>query len=96
MVVMDNVTEEVSRALFQRVGITYQEHIFLRGSLIGFKLGSGQTSYCCPGEILLAGCEDFQGRYFYFYSRGWKSQLVCCEEGVRARGEVFSSEKTAA
>lgn len=28
--------------------------LVLRESLIGFNLGSRQTSYCCPEEILLA------------------------------------------
>lgn len=42
------------------------DFFFLRESLIGFKFRSGQTSYCCSEEILLAESQDFQGRYFYF------------------------------
>lgn len=40
-----------------------EEEVFFRGeSLIDFELESGQPSYCCPEEILLAGRQDFQGR----------------------------------
>lgn len=59
--VMEYEVKKVRRAMSQRVGITCQEEeiFFPRESLIDFKLGSGQTSYCCPEEILLAESQDF-------------------------------------
>lgn len=50
--------------------------VFVRESSVDFELGSGQTSYCCPEEILFGGSGDFQGRYFCVYPRAWLSQMA--------------------